>query len=121
LNPKNHKDFKEGIAEKVGVHQDVVDDFVNFYYSKLRKNLSNLTYPSIMITGLGTFTIRQKIIDKEIKKTKSILGNLAKRTYDGYEKHVGIKEKLEMLENMQTMLDEINQEKKDFKSKQKWI
>ncbi len=119
MNPKSHKDFKKGIAEEVGVHPDVVDDFVNFYYAKVRKNLSNLTYPSINITGLGTFNIRKRILDKEIKKTKSILGNLAKTTYHGYEKHVGIKEKLEALENMKEMIDIEKQEKVTFRKKNK--
>ncbi len=37
MNPKNYKQFKEGIAEEVGVHQNVVEDFITFYYGRLRK------------------------------------------------------------------------------------
>lgn len=119
MNPKSHKDFKEGIAEKVGVHPELVDEFITFYYSKLRKNLSNLTYPSINVTGLGTFHIRKGVLNKSIKKNKSILGNLLKNTYDGYEKHVGVSEKLERLEKAKEMVEEIEREKKEFKSKKK--
>ena len=49
MNPKKHKEFKKGIAEKVGVHQQVVDDFISFYYSKIRKKLSTLDYPRIKV------------------------------------------------------------------------
>ena len=51
MNPKSHKEFKKGIAEKVGVHPTVVDDFITFYYAKLRKSLSNLNYPRIQVDG----------------------------------------------------------------------
>lgn len=117
MRPKNHKDFKESIAQEVGVHPDVVDDFITFYYGKLRKNLSDLTFPSISVYGLGTFHIRRKILNKTIKKNKSILGNLVKNTYNGYEKHISVTEKLLMFENAKNMMDEIAQEKKDFKLK----
>ncbi len=46
--PKSHKVFKEGIAEEVGVHSSVVDEFVNFYYEKVRENLSALTNSNIL-------------------------------------------------------------------------
>ena len=78
MRPKSHKEFKKGIAEEVGVHPEVVEDFITFYYAKLRKNLSNITYPSITVYGLGTFHLRKKILNKTIKKNKSILGNLVK-------------------------------------------
>lgn len=117
MKPKSYKDFKKGIAEKVGVHPDVVDDFITFYYAKVRKSLSDLTYPSITVQGLGTFHLRKQVLDKAIKKNKSILGNLAKNTYKGYEKHVGVKDKLEKMENAKLMVDQIDQERKEFKNK----
>lgn len=119
MKPKSHKDFKEGIAEKVGVHPELVDEFITFYYAKLRKNLSNLTYPSINVTGLGTFHIRKGKLNNAIKKNKSLLGNLVKNTYDGYEKHKSLTEKIEMLDNAKSMMEEIDLERKEFKAKNK--
>ena len=49
MNPKSHKDIKEGIADEVGVHSSVVDEFITFYYAKLRKKLSNLYYTRIHV------------------------------------------------------------------------
>ena len=72
MNPKKHKDFTNGIAEQVGVHQQVVDDFISFYYSKLRKKLSKLAYPRINVDGLGTFEIRKGKLETAIKKNKSM-------------------------------------------------
>lgn len=59
MNPKSHKDLRKGIADEVGVHPTVVDDFISFYYAKVRKKLSTLAYPRINIDGLGTFYLRK--------------------------------------------------------------
>ena len=80
MNPKSHKQFKENIAEEVGVHPKVVEDFLTFYYAKVRKALSTLEYPRINVDGLGTFFIRKGKLAKSYKKNKSMLGNLRKRT-----------------------------------------
>lgn len=119
MKPRNHKEFKEGIAQEVGVHQNVVDDFINFYYSKLRKELSSLTYPKVFVEGLGTFTIRKKQLDTHIKRNKSILGNITKTTYKGYEKTIAVKEKLELMERVNKVYEEILKSKREFKEK-KW-
>ncbi len=117
MNPKKHKNFKEGIAEAVGVHPQVVDDFVAFYYAKLRKNLSTLTHPRINVEGLGVFELRKGKLESAVKKNKSILGNVTKTTYKGYAKSEGI------IDNINKMSDVLNQmeqdilNRKEFKSK----
>lgn len=115
LKPKHHKEFREGIADKVGVHEDVVDDFITFYYAKVRKGLSNLSYPNVSLFGLGTFNLRKKKLDKAIMKNKSYLGNLVKNTYDGYDKHISVKEKITILETAKNQLEEQAEERKNFK------
>ena len=116
MNPKTYKKFKENIAEEVGVHPNVVDDFVAFYYILLRKNLSQITYPRIYVEGLGTFVLRKQKLDKSIKRNKDILGNLGKQTYNAYEKTIAVKEKLENLERAQKMYVEMLEEKQKFKT-----
>tara|TARA_R110000824_G_scaffold233551_1_gene421874 strand:+ start:109 stop:450 length:342 start_codon:yes stop_codon:yes gene_type:complete len=95
----------KGIAEEVGVHPALVERFISFYYSKVRKSLSELEYPRIYLEGLGTFSIRKAKLDKTINRNKDILGNLEKMTFKGYEKHVPVKEKLQKMEKC---LDELN-------------
>lgn len=117
MKAKSYKNFKKDIAFKVGVHPDMVDELITFYYAKLRKNLSSLSYPSITVTGLGTFKIRKKALNNSIIKNKSILGNIEKQTYKGYEKHIAVSEKLKELEKMQRMIEEVEKDKADFKQK----
>jgi nucleoid DNA-binding protein len=117
VNPKKHKDFKGGIADEVGVHQQVVDDFISFYYSKLRKKLSNLAYPRINVEGLGTFEMRKGKLETAIKKNKSMLGNIAKRTYNGYAKSETISKNIEDMSAALEKIKDAKLRKEKFKSK----
>ena len=117
MNPKKHKEFYKGIAEEVGVHPQVVEDFITFYYGKLRKKLSKLDFPRIYVDGLGTFELRKGRLETAIKKNKSMLGNIAKRTYNGYAKSENIIENIEQMTNAFNQLEENIKLKKDFKSK----
>ncbi len=115
MNPKSHKDFKKGIAKEVGVHENVVDDFITFYYNKLRKSLSELEHPKIFVDGLGTFSIRKNRLQKQIKRKKSYLGNIVNNTYSGYQKKLSIEDRIDEMENVLKMLEEQELEKKEFK------
>lgn len=115
MRPKSHKQFKEEIAKEVGVHPKVVDDFITFYYARVRKALSTLEYPRILVDGLGTFFIRKGKLEKAIKRNKSMLGNLRKRTYKGYEKTYAINRKLEEMESAIRIIDKNLENKKEFK------
>ena len=117
VNPKKHKEFYKGIAEEVGVHHQVVEDFITFYYGKLRKKLSKLDYPKINVDGLGTFELRKGRLEIAIKKNKSMLGNIAKRTYNGYAKSENIIENIDQMTNALNKLEKNLELKKDFKNK----
>ena len=59
VNPKSHKELRKDIADEVGVHNSVVDEFITFYYSKLRRKLSDIDFPRIHVDGLGTFYLKK--------------------------------------------------------------
>ena len=119
MNPKKHKDFKSGIANEVGVHPSVVDDFISFYYSKVRKSVSSLAYPKINIEGLGTFFIRKNKLNKAILKNKSLLGNIQKQTYNGFAQSQDIKDNINQMEAAMIQIEKDIQDKKDFKDDKK--
>jgi len=117
VNPKSHKELRKDIADEVGVHNSVVDEFITFYYSKLRRKLSDIDFPRIHVDGLGTFYLRKNKLEKAIKKNKSILGNLAKRTYIGFAKSQEINNNVKQMEAAlkQMEIDILN--RKIFKEK----
>lgn len=119
MKPKNHKYFYEDVAKEVGVHKDVVDNLVAFYYGKVRKSLSDLKDTHINIASLGTFTLRKSRLEKAIKRNKDILGNLEKMTYKGYEKYVPVKNKIKLMETALEKLNKKLKAKKDFRNENK--
>ena len=116
MKPKNHKFFFESVANEIGVHKDVVDDIITFYYAKVRKSLSELKDVDINVIGLGTFVIRKRKLEKAIKKNKDILGNLEKMTFKGYDKYVPVKNKLKEMENALEILNKKLIDKNNFKN-----
>ena len=119
MNPKSYKDFYEEVAKEAEVHKDLASEFINFFYGKVRSNLSSLSNPKINIPGLGTFKIRTNKLKKAIKRNKDILGNLEKMTYTGYEKHVPVKNKLKEMESILDKIKDSVKEKKQFKDENK--
>ena len=119
MNPKKHSEFKKGIAEELKLHPDVVDDFITFYYSVVRKELSKLSAVNIYVQGLGTFSLKKTKLEKSIKRKKSLLGNLKKITYKGFEKSVSIQESLSIEEKALGLVIEAIEEKKEFKKNKK--
>ena len=115
MNPKKYKEFKEGIAEELKIHPDVVDDFISFYYAQVRMHLSSLSATHVWVQGLGTFSMKKAKLEKSIKKKKSLLGNLNKMAYNGIERSMAIKEQLELQEKALDMLNEAIEKKKQFK------
>lgn len=119
MNPKNYKDFYEDIASEAEVHKDLVAEFISFFYSKVRYNLSTLSHPKINLPGLGTFKIRTGKLKNAIKRNKDIIGNLEKMTYTGYEKHLPVKNKLKEMETLLDEVDKIIEQKKQFRNENK--
>lgn len=117
MNPKKHKEFKAGIAEEVGVHPQVVDDFISFYYAKLRKKLSQLAHTKINVEGLGTFELRKGRLEAAIKRNKSMLGNIAKTTYNGYAKSETITENINQMSTALIQMEQNILNKTEFKKK----
>tara|TARA_R100001126_G_C4854863_1_gene164019 strand:- start:624 stop:1004 length:381 start_codon:yes stop_codon:yes gene_type:complete len=117
MKPKKYKEFKKDIADQVEVHGSVVDDFISFYYARIRESLSNLDDSRIYVDGLGTFSIRKARLEKAIVKNKSFLGNLDKQTYRGYSKSINTQKKIVKFEKMLEKIEQSFRKRKEFKSK----
>jgi nucleoid DNA-binding protein len=117
MTPKSYKEFKKNIADEVNVHPQVVDDFITFYYAKVRKKLSQLDFPRIYIDGLGTFELRKNKVEAAIKKNKSMLGNIVKRTYNGYAQSESIQNNIEQMSKALKQMEADILCKKEFKAK----
>ena len=117
MNPKKAIIYKEGIAEELGVSEDVVDAFIGFYYDKVRESLSDIEHLGLYLNELGTFFIRRNKLLYNLKKNKDILGNLKKTTYNGYEKSIAVSKKIELYEDALERVNKRIDKKKEFKNK----
>jgi hypothetical protein len=117
MNPKKSIIYKDGIADELGVSEDVVDSFINFYYGRVRESLSDIECLGLYLNDLGTFFIRRNKLIYNLKKQKDILGNLKKTTYMGYEKSLSASNKIELYEDALKRVNERIDKKKKFKNK----
>ena len=117
MKPKNFKSLTKGIAEEVGVHEDVVIDFINFYYGEVRKNLSSLTDPKVYVENLGTFSVMKTKLKRKLDRQQEVLENIDLNTYKGYDKHISVILKIEQMQNVMRVMEERNTEYKKFKEK----
>jgi nucleoid DNA-binding protein len=116
LNPKSYKDFYNEIAKECEVHPDLVDELVRFFYNEIRKNMESLEFTRIRVPNFGTFITRKERLNRAIKRHKDMLGNLEKRTFTGYNAHLPIKEKLELMNKAAERIKNELQLKKDWKN-----
>lgn len=116
LNPKKYKQITDEVAKDMGLDKHLVEEVVQFFYSQVRKNLSKLTHPRIVLPGLGTFTVRKQKLKNQVKKNSDILNNLDPTKFNDYKVHRSVREKLERLTSMQEMISKEEEEKRSFKA-----
>nr|HPQ79770.1 hypothetical protein [Candidatus Dojkabacteria bacterium] len=82
-----------------GLSESLVDDVVGFYWSAVRKELSNLDYPRLTVTNLGTFKVRYNRIPQIEEKYNYYINNIDsdKMTFNKHSIQNTSKEKLEKL------------------------
>ena len=114
LNPKSYRKFFKEVADECEVHPDLVDELIRFFYNEIRKNMENLDATRIRLPNLGTFITRKGRLERAIKRHKDMLGNLEKRTFKGYNEHLPIKEKLQLMEKAAERIE------KEVELKTKW-
>lgn len=114
IKPKTYKIFYSDVAEECKVHENLVEEFIRFFYSEIRKHLEELDNTRILLPNLGTFIIRKNRIERSIKRHKDMLGNMEKTTYTGYGKHLPVKEKLNKMEKSLKRIE------KELDNKKKW-
>jgi len=100
----------------MGLDKHLVEEVVQFFYSQVRKNLSKLTHPRIVLPGLGTFTVRKQKLKNQVKKNSDILNNLDPTKFNDYKVHRSVREKLERLTSMQEIISKEEEERRSFKT-----
>lgn len=71
--PKKHKDVLKEIIDKNGFDKNFTEDAVSFYWSEIRKTLTELSTINISIRRFGIFTLKHWKVDEFINNYKTHL------------------------------------------------
>jgi hypothetical protein len=112
--PKNSKHFIHPTTEKLDVDQQLVVDLVGFYYSTLRKALSNLDCHFIQVENLGLFKAKPNELPKLIHKYEKHLSVLQPETFNQMATKKDVESKLERVLKLKEMINQDKQRKKEF-------
>jgi hypothetical protein len=119
MNPKKPKHLIKPTADALDLSETLVDDIVGFYWSAVRKALSDLESPSITVTNLGTFKVRYNKIDQVQTKYNNYLQKLEaeKMTFNKHAIQNTSKEKLDKLADLKVKMECEFQRKKEVQTK----
>lgn len=75
MRPLKTKELYPKIAEASGVSLEETRVVCEFFWSQVRESLSLLTDVRIHLHGLGDFTLKHWLIDKEIEKYRTFINH----------------------------------------------
>ena len=115
--PKNSKHFIHPVATDLGIEQQLVEDVVSFYYSILRKALSNLNCHFIQVENLGLFKAKSKELPKLIHKYEKHLSVIKPETFNQMAIKKDIETKLKKVYRLKQLVDDDLMRRKQFLNK----
>lgn len=117
LNPKKSKIVIPIAAEKLGLPEDMVRDAYEFFWSDVRKAITEIRHHRLKIENFGDLEIRKHKIEKLLNKNKDILKNTDRSTFKSSAIYDATSEKIVKLERAYAeMLKEI-EDRESFKNK----
>lgn len=95
--PKKASKLYKQVSEDLDVEQILVENFIDFYYKRIRECLTNLAHPRINVDGLGQFIVKASNVKKAIPRFKKSLENHDTSTFGAYFNKKRIELKLDLL------------------------
>ena len=117
MTPTKHQVIIEETAKQLDIDINLVQDITSFYWSKVRKSLSNLDAAAINIEGLGKMYIKPLTLKKVTEKYKAILKNTNPKYFNNVQKIKDLEIRVERLDKVAIMLEEQNNKRNLVKTK----
>ena len=112
--PKSSRHFIQPTAEELNCNPQLVDDAVGFFYSEVRKALTEMKSPNIQLDNIGSFKVKPGEIPKLLKKYEKHLEILHPETFNQMATKKEIERRLHRVKALQQMIDEERERKKQF-------
>jgi hypothetical protein len=87
---------------------ELVEDIINFYWSHVRKAMTNKEFYNLNLKGLGSFVINEKKLNHTLAKKYHFLDSLNKKQYNSFGKYASVQAELDKLKKVK---DQIVKEK----------
>ncbi len=117
--PKKAREFYKPTAQQLKLEEDLVKDLIEFYYKKLRLNLSKLTCHNIYVPKLGTFMAKTWRIDDAILELEKKYTSLAPTSIKKFESRKEYEYLLGNAKMIKQMMEAEDNKKKEIKRKRK--
>jgi hypothetical protein len=104
LVPKKANEFKKETAKDLDLPENLVSDFIDFYWDRVRTNMTQLNYESIYIPNLGTFKVKHWKIDETIENHKATIGRVG-GLFSAYKIKLDLTDKIEKLEKIKQVVE----------------
>jgi hypothetical protein len=104
LVPKKAKDFIKPTIEETGYSEELVNSLIDFYWSKVRKDMSDLVHPNILVPNLGTFKIKHWKLDETKEHYQKILDRIEGK-FSKYKMYKAINDKVERIDNLKVLME----------------
>ena len=102
--PKNSMHFIKPTADKLECSVELVDAAVSFFYSDVRRSLTEMEGPNIQIENLGAFKVKAKELPKLVAKLTKNLDVLKPETFNQMTLQKNLTLKLKRVTNLQKMM-----------------
>lgn len=109
--PKKAKDFKGAAAKELGLSEKLVSDVIDFYWKRLRKEMSSLSHLSIELPNFGTFKVKHWALDNEMEK----YSNIIKKREGHFSEYAYVKSVQESIAAMEKLKEKVKLQKEKFK------
>lgn len=116
--PKKANEFKKPTAEELGLPENLVSDFIDFFWDRVRTHMSELNHETIQIPNLGTFKVKHWKIDETVESHKATIIRVEGK-FSGYRMKVDLMDRIEKLEKIKKLVEQRELKFKEIKDARK--
>jgi hypothetical protein len=77
MKPLKFSDVVAETARRSGQSPTVVGGILRVYFKEVRVALTSLSYPSVQVLNLGTFTLKPRTVEKKLFRKRELLERLS--------------------------------------------
>ena len=106
MNPKKANDIFKTVIKDQSLDPNMVTDLMNFYWSEVRRAITDIPHPRININNLGVFEIRKIPLENTIKRYERFRNKIPVNEFKKYTLYSKISNRIATLERAYKLLNE---------------